>query len=305
MSFMDFLTGSNNAPLSLAEVLSAIPAVAGPALMARGRRVGLPLGMGLTALGGLGEMMAQRQRQNAQAQGLSKAIGEMPGLTPDQQKSLSDFASAGGNTAPIFGELLRRQFAQPKGPQNIIELFQKDPDAAASFERMLAQNRPQPKPAKQGPFDVWRLQHPHAPIEDYFKASRPAISIDTMTPVPLSDVGDIGGGKPGVLMRSKGGSLVTEPAPPGIGIPPKKSAGTVKPIQPTQANAVTKQIDNEWALQPTEVSGAFSGARKRAFYAKRRAEIYANMGYDSNGQPFKPGQVVGRTATGDPIVWNP
>jgi hypothetical protein len=115
VGFLDSL-GIGNQPdqLSLPEILSAIPAIAGPVLMARGKRVGLPLGIGLSAIGGLGQTLAERQRTQAQHSQLGKIISTMPGVTDQQKQMFGQLVSAGVNPETILPEVLKGQFRQAK-----------------------------------------------------------------------------------------------------------------------------------------------------------------------------------------------
>lgn len=108
MGFFDFI-GNKPDQLSLPEILSAIPAVAGPVLMQRGRRVGLPLGIGLSALGGLGQEYAQRQRQQSQHEGVLNLIKSMPGVTPEMQKSFEAAVNQGVDPTPLYDALVKNQ----------------------------------------------------------------------------------------------------------------------------------------------------------------------------------------------------
>src|SRR5512146_1377793 len=101
MGFFDFI-GTGPGQLSLPEILSAVPAVAGPVLMQRGRRVGLPLGIGLSALGGLGQEYAQRQRTQSQHEGVLNLIKSMPGVTPEMQKSFEQAVQQGVDLTPVY-----------------------------------------------------------------------------------------------------------------------------------------------------------------------------------------------------------
>lgn len=114
MGFLDAL-GIGNQPdqLSLPEILSAIPAIAGPVLMARGKRVGLPLGIGLSAIGGLGQTLADRRRTQQQHQGLADAIAKMPGVTDEMRQSLSQAVKLGMDPSSIYGDVLKSEFKQP------------------------------------------------------------------------------------------------------------------------------------------------------------------------------------------------
>jgi hypothetical protein len=121
---------------------------------------------------------------------------------------------------------------------------------------------------------------------------------ETETPIPLTDVTTVNG-KNGYWARSRG-----NPVPRFIEMPgasPKAAAR--KPLTPTALNAVNKQIANDWALQPTKLSDAFSGDRKRAFFTQRKKVILFGMGYDESGQPFRDGEQVKDPSNGKVLTW--
>lgn len=97
--------------LSLPEILSTIVDVGGQYLMQRNRRIGGPLGAGLSTVGQLGEALAQRHRQ----QNLAKIISKMPGVTPEMQQSLSQAVKLGMDPASIYGDVLKEQFKGKPG----------------------------------------------------------------------------------------------------------------------------------------------------------------------------------------------
>lgn len=172
MALFDFI-GSGPNQLSLAEVLSALPAVAGPVLMQRGRKLGLPIGMGLTAFGALGQDLAKKegaynlgQQQMKALEGIDprfKQIAPMAGLFPPQTvmeafKALNPATKAEApfpifnpqtheervyNPAsgqPIPQGFISSSFYKPEKEgtfQQEIDLFKKDPTTFRAVESAM------------------------------------------------------------------------------------------------------------------------------------------------------------------------
>lgn len=132
MALFDFI-GSGPDQLSLSEVLSALPAVAGPVLMARGRKLGLPIGMGLTAFGNLGQELAKKSGQYNQQVGQAEALKSLMPMANQQSAGTgATLSSLGINTTPNFAEFLS-QWVKAGG---------KASDAATIFKTMGTSAKP-------------------------------------------------------------------------------------------------------------------------------------------------------------------
>lgn len=87
-SIQDFLSaigiGSQPNQLGLADILSALGQAAGPTLAARGGRIGMPLGFGLSTVGALGQTLSDRQAKVQQNQQNYEALRGMLPLIKKQ-----------------------------------------------------------------------------------------------------------------------------------------------------------------------------------------------------------------------------
>jgi hypothetical protein len=141
-----------------------------------------------------------------------------------------------------------------------------------------------PIPPNAVPEQVYASQHkePKAPRETVLtdgKGNAVIVNLDTGARRPLPD-----------LFKT---------APKAV-----KGAGERKPLTPAAMNAIDKQIQNEWDLQPMAAGDFISGDRKRQFYTQRKTAILLGMGYDKFGQPLKPGTTI-KLPNGDTATWNP
>ena len=145
--------------LSLADILSATQPAA-QLLMARGRKVGLPLGAGLSIFGGLADAMQQHQQSRAQNTALIQALQQS---NPAAAKALAPFAQAGGNVQEAFKTLFPQQKSAGLTP---FEVWQKQNPSApvADWEKII--QKPE-KLSKETPFDLWLKQNPTGTFTDY------------------------------------------------------------------------------------------------------------------------------------------
>ena len=188
MALFDFI-GSGPDQLSLSEVLSALPAVAGPVLMARGRKLGLPIGMGLTAFGGLGELLAKKQAAYGHQQGLVKALQSLSDplkgtglkptdIAPESQGALKpDFGTFATNVlqgggSPAEAESLWKGFSQQVKPMFRIGSGQEEAFDPASGQTLYQMPKGdytssfKPETGKgKGTFAEFQAAHPELSID--------------------------------------------------------------------------------------------------------------------------------------------
>jgi hypothetical protein len=245
--------------------------------------------------------LADITKQNAAAAQLSPRYRKMWDAGMSMQDILK--AQAQGDAATVAANLYA---AKPEDrPKILTEALKNNPDLGAELPEFQKIPGIAPvKAEKENDLDFFKRD----PLGyARFKAAgrEPAAGTDTETPIPLSDITTVGG-KNGYWARSKASPLPKFIEMPGASPKPTKSAAPRKALTPAGLNAVTKQIDNEWALQARDLNpmDVFkSGDRKRAFYASRKKTILFGMGYNESGQPFKDGEQVTDPATGKTLTW--
>ncbi len=249
--------------------------------------------------------LAAITKENAAADQLSPRYRKMWDAGMSMQDILK--AQAQGDAATVAANLYA---AKPEDRAKILtEALKNNPDLGAELpEFQKIPGIAAVKPEKET--DLEFFQRDPAGYARMKALGRDSSASDAETPIPLGDIttptSGPNKGKTGYWARSK-----TNPVPrfvemPGASPKPTKAAAPRKALTPAALNAVTKQIDNEWALQPADLNPMDilkRGDRKRTFYATRKKAILFGMGYDESGQPFKDGEQVKDPATGKTLTW--
>lgn len=247
------LFGSGPDQLSIGDIIAGLQPV-GEVLAARGRKIGLPLGLGLTAAGGLAGAYTERQRAQAQRKGLADALMKLQGGS-SLQDVMPSATAAGVDPKELFSAYTTlHPEAKPDQLTEAWNLYQKDPKGFAQFEEAA-----HPKQDKQSswslinepgvaPYWANRATGETRPAPNL--PTRPVTSAATINierPIGPGDILRDDAGKPvGVLEVDKSGNLSMKPAPAGVPtVKPKgKGEATGTALRKTKFSGYNYEVSN-------------------------------------------------------------